>query len=113
MAGRFLPQRDRNFLERVNKELIGDLKNADDGIINQKIVIYKISTYKEYNLFFWLSLAMVPNLIGAMCAITWHIYDNQDVLYGLVTLQGIFTFIGNSTLALASFVIFKKKETYE
>ena len=56
---------------------------------------------------------MVPNLIGAMCAITWHIYDNQDALYGLVTLQGIFTFIGNSTLALASFTIFKKKETYE
>ena len=71
-------------------------------------VIYKISTYKEYNLFFWLSIGMVPNLIGAMCAITWHIYDNQAVLYGLVTLQGIFTFIGNSTLALASFTIFKK-----
>ena len=76
-------------------------------------VIYKISTYKEYNLFFWLSLAMVPNLIGAMCAIKWHIYDNQDALYGLVTLQGIFTFIGNSTLAIASFTIFKMKETYE
>ena len=76
-------------------------------------VIYKISTFKKYNLFFWLSLAMVPNLIGAMCAITCHIYDNQDALYGLVTLQGIFTFIGNSTLALASFTIFKKKETYE
>ena len=56
---------------------------------------------------------MVPNLIGAMCAITWHIYDNQDALYGLVTLQGIFTFIGNSTLAIASFTIFKKEETYE
>ena len=56
---------------------------------------------------------MVPNLIGAMCAITWHIFDNQDTLYGLVTLQGIFTFIGNSTLALASFTIFKNKETYE
>ena len=56
---------------------------------------------------------MVPNLIGAMCAITWHIYDNLDVLYGLVTLQGIFTFIGNSALAFASFTIFKKKETYE
>jgi len=72
-------------------------------------VIYKISTYKEYNLFFWLSLAMVPNLIGAMCAITWHIYDNQDALYGLVTLQGIFTFIGNSTLALASFIFLERK----
>ena len=76
-------------------------------------VIYKISTSKEYNLFFWLSLAMIPNLIGAMCAITWHIYDNQESLYGLVSLQGIFTFIGNSTLALAAIKIFRGKETYE
>ena len=77
------------------------------------LVINKISSNKKYNLYFWLSLAMVPNLIGAMCAITWHIYDNQDALYGLVTLQGIFTFIGNSTLALSSFTIFKMNETYE
>ena len=76
-------------------------------------VIYKISTCKEYNLFFWLSLAMVPNLIGAMCAITWHIYDNQENLYGLVSLQGIFTFMGNSTLALAAIKIFRGNETYE
>ena len=76
-------------------------------------VIYKISTYKKYNLFFWFSISMIPNLIGAMCAITWHIYDNQDALYGLVTLQGIFTLIGNSTLALAAIIIFKGKETYE
>ena len=40
-------------------------------------VINKISTYKKYNLFFWLSLAMVPNLIGAMCAITWELSDFQ------------------------------------
>jgi len=52
---------------------------------------------------------MIPNLIGAMCAITWHIYDNQENLYGLVSLQGIFTFIGNSTLALAAIIIFKEK----
>ncbi len=76
-------------------------------------VINKISTYKNYNLFFWFSIAMVPNLIGAMCAITWHIYDNQEVLYGLVTLQGIFTFIGNLTLALAAKMIFRGEETYE
>ena len=76
-------------------------------------VIKKISTYEEYNLFFWLSLAMIPNLIGAMCAITWHIYDNQENLYGLVSLQGIFTLIGNSTLALAAIIIFQGKETYE
>ena len=56
---------------------------------------------------------MIPNLIGAMCAITWHIYDNQENLYGLVSLQGIFTLIGNSTLALASIKIFRAENTYE
>jgi hypothetical protein len=77
------------------------------------LVVNKISTYKKYNLFFWLSLAMIPNLIGAMCAITWHIYDNQENLYGLVSLQGIFTLIGNSTLALSAIKIFRGKENYE
>ena len=76
-------------------------------------IINKISKFETYNIYFWLSIAMVPNLIGAMCAITWHIYDNQEALYGLVTLQGIFTLIGNSTLALATFAIYKKSERYE
>ena len=76
-------------------------------------IINKISTFEKFHLYFWLSLAMIPNLIGAMCAITWHIYDNQDALYGLVTLQGIFTFIGNLTLAFATITIYKKTKTYE
>ena len=71
-------------------------------------VIQKISNLKEYSSLYWLSLAMVPNLISAMCAITWHIFDNQTELYGLVTLQGIFTVIGNTTLALSTYFIFKK-----
>ena len=71
-------------------------------------VIFQISKFETYKAFFWLSLAMIPNLISAMCAITWHIYDNQTELYGLVTLQGIFTLIGNTTLALSSFYIFSK-----
>ena len=56
---------------------------------------------------------MIPNLIGAMCAITWHIYDNQMQLYGLVTLQGVFTTIGNATLAAASFYMYKNSSYYE
>ena len=76
-------------------------------------IIYKISTFKNYNSYYWLSLAMVPNLIGAMCAITWHIYDNQEILYGLVTLQGLFTFLGNTTLALASLAIYRRTLSYE
>ena len=43
MAGRFLPQRDLNVFERVNKELIGDIRLGKDGIINQQVVLYKIS----------------------------------------------------------------------
>ena len=76
-------------------------------------IIYKISTFKNYNSYYWFSLAMVPNLIGAMCAITWHIYDNQEILYGLVTLQGLFTFLGNTTLALATVAIYRKTLSYE
>ena len=76
-------------------------------------IVNKISTFENFNSYFWLSLAMVPNLIGAMCAITWHIYDNQEALYGLVTLQGIFTLIGNTTLALATIAIYKNKVFYE
>ena len=45
MAGRFLPQRDLNVFERVNKELIGDLRTGKDGIINQQVVLYKPSVY--------------------------------------------------------------------
>ena len=71
-------------------------------------VIFQISKFDKYQSFFWLSLAMIPNLISAMCAITWHIYDNQIELYGLVTLQGIFTLIGNTTLALSSFYIYEE-----
>ena len=76
-------------------------------------IINKISKFEKFHLYFWLSLAMIPNLIGAMCAITWHIYDNQDALYGLVTLQGIFTFMGNLTLAFATIAIYKNTKTYE
>ena len=75
-------------------------------------VINKISKDDNYKNYFWLGLAMVPNLIGAMSAITWHIYDNQIELYGLVSLQGLFTFIGNTTLAIATFYIYKTEKTY-
>ena len=39
--------------------------------------VKKISNFEKYKTFFWLSLAMIPNLISAMCAITWHIFDTS------------------------------------
>ena len=43
MPGRFLPQRDLDVCARVNKELIGDIQLGKDGIINQQVVLYKVS----------------------------------------------------------------------
>ena len=76
-------------------------------------IINRISKYRNFEIYYWLSIGMIPNLISAMCAITWHIFDNQTELYGLVTLQGISTLIGNSTLALAIFYINKRSKAYE
>ncbi|MEO0825993.1 MAG: DUF2499 domain-containing protein, partial [Cyanobacteria bacterium J06642_9] len=33
----------------------------------------------------WLSFAMLPALISAMCACTWHFFDNAQSLSWLVT----------------------------
>ena len=52
MATRYYSQNDRDFMDRVNNELVGDLPSNQDGIINQTIVIYKVSAYDtEVNLY--------------------------------------------------------------
>ena len=52
-----------------------------------------------------LALAMIPALISAMAACTWHLYDNAEELRWLVTLQASFTLIGNAMLAWAAWSI--------
>lgn len=49
----------------------------------------------------WLALAMVPALVSAMAACTWHLFDNPAELRGLVVLQAGFTTLGNLTVAIA------------
>ena len=46
--------------------------------------------------------AMLPALVSAMAACTWHLYDNAEELRWLVTLQASFTLIGNVLLAWAA-----------
>lgn len=59
---------------------------------------------------FGLSLAMFPALVSAMCACTWHFFDNTLALEWLVTLQASMTVIGNCTLCLAAWWIWQKEQ---
>jgi hypothetical protein len=52
-----------------------------------------------------LSLGMLPALVSAMCACTWHIFDNAPDLEWLVTLQAVMTVVGNITMCLAGWQI--------
>ena len=43
MKSRYYPQLDIDTFDKFNKELVGDLSTGKDGIINQEVIIYKIS----------------------------------------------------------------------
>jgi|TARA_R110000824_G_C15113182_1_gene667331 hypothetical protein len=43
MSGRFFSANDLRTFETFNKELIGDLRTNKDGLINQKIKLFKVS----------------------------------------------------------------------
>lgn len=55
-----------------------------------------------------LSFAMLPSLVSAMSACTWHFFDNADSLSWLVTLQASMTVVGNTTACLAAWWIWKQ-----
>lgn len=54
-----------------------------------------------------LSIAMLPALVSAMCACTWHFFDNAESLEWLVTLQAAMTVVGNFTLLIAAWWIWR------
>ena len=49
-----------------------------------------------------LALAMLPALVSAMAACTWHLFDNTEALRGLVVFQAFTTLIGNIAMAAAA-----------
>lgn len=57
----------------------------------------------------WRALAwgMLPSLASAMCACTWHFFENTPSLEWLVTLQATLTVAGNTTLMLAAWWIWR------
>tara|TARA_Y100000766_G_scaffold262546_1_gene253846 strand:+ start:202 stop:480 length:279 start_codon:yes stop_codon:yes gene_type:complete len=55
-----------------------------------------------------LAVAMLPALISAMAACTWHLYDNSETLRPLVTLQAALTLSGNIALAWAAWQLLNR-----
>lgn len=58
----------------------------------------------------WLAIAMLPALVSAMAACTWHFFDNAESYAWLVTLQAAMTVAGNSTLCLAAWWIWRHEQ---
>ncbi|WP_448526163.1 DUF2499 domain-containing protein [Parathermosynechococcus lividus] len=64
--------------------------------------VQQLHRYRPQEGWQWLAWAMLPALVSAMCACTWHYFDNAPRLAWLVDLQAILTFVGNCTLCLAA-----------
>jgi len=56
-----------------------------------------------------LAFAMLPALVSALCACTWHFFDNAKSLGWLVDVQAAMTLVGNCTLAIAAYAIWRSR----
>jgi amino acid transporter len=80
------------------------------SVLEWVVAIWLISIYAQltHNRAWWgLSFAMLPALVSALCACTWHFFDNAESLQWLVTLQAGMTLLGNCTLAIAAYFIWR------
>ena len=83
------------------------------SVIEWGMAIWLIWIYGEVtrNRAWWaVSLAMLPALVSAMCACTWHFFDNTESLEWLVTLQATMTLVGNFTLLAASWWLWRSSK---
>ena len=84
------------------------------SVIEWIAAIWLIWNYGELtgNRAWWaLSFAMLPALVSAMCACTWHYFDNAESLEWLVTLQAAMTLVGNFTLWAAAVWIWRSTKS--
>ncbi len=83
------------------------------SVVEWIAAIWLIWTYGDVSHRAWrfLALGMLPALVGAMCACTWHFFDNAPRLEWLVTLQASMTLLGNFTLLGAAWWIWRNRST--
>ena len=80
------------------------------SVLEWVAAIWLIWTYSEVTqnrAWKWFALAMLPALVSAMCACTWHYFDNAPDLEWLVTVQATMTVVGNFTLMVAAWLLWR------
>jgi hypothetical protein len=70
-------------------------------------LIWRYGEIQQNSAWKWLALAMLPALVSAMCACTWHFFNNPSQLEWLVTLQAAMTLVGNFTLCAAAWWLWR------
>ena len=83
------------------------------SVIEWIAALWLIWTYGKVSrnpAWYGLSIAMLPALVSAMCACTWHFFDNPASLEWLVTLQASMTVVGNCTQMVAAWWIWRSAE---
>jgi hypothetical protein len=71
------------------------------------VLVWRYAEVTGYKAWRTLSWGMLPSLVSAMCACTWHYFDNATALDWLVTLQAATTLVGNCTLMAAAWWIWR------
>ncbi|KAF3448433.1 hypothetical protein FNV43_RR09146 [Rhamnella rubrinervis] len=78
--------------------------------ITAMALVWQYGEKSGYESWKGLSWGMVPLLGGAFCACTWHFFYNSEALEVLVALQAALTVIGNATMCIAAFRIYRSSE---
>ena len=84
------------------------------SVIEWIVAIWLIWTYGEVTknrAWYALSIGMLPALVSAMSACTWHYFDNPKSMEWLVTLQASMTVLGNVTLLIAGWLIWRSAKS--
>lgn len=74
------------------------------------VLVWQYGEKSGYESWKGLSWGMVPLLGGAFCACTWHFFYNSESLEVLVALQSALTVIGNMTMCVAAYRIYKSSK---
>jgi len=75
--------------------------------------IWQYATVSGYTAWRTMSFAMLPALVSAMCACTWHFFDNANSLNWLVTTQAAMTVVGNCTVCASAWWIYRQSQQTE